>query len=324
MENDICRMRKPEMSEADPSKIVLVVDDTPANIDVLYGMLSPKYTVKAATSGEKALRIAATEPQPDIILLDIMMPEMDGYEVCRKLKKDPRTAQIPIIFITAKTATADEQHGFELGAVDYITKPFNPTIVVTRVRTQMALYQQSRELLVENLQLKERIAGGFREYTEDELRELIALGENAQLEFKSTIRWNLHTDKIDKKIENQCLKTVAAYLNSEDGVLLIGVDDNGNAIDLKNDQFSNEDKMLLHWHSLVKSHLGPEFAHLIRSTFQDLDGKRVLIIQTQRSDTPAFYRRDNDEVFYVRMGNTTHHLKPSEVIAYINQRMAGS
>ena len=309
------------MEPSNLQQIVLVVDDTPENIDLLSGMLGPHYTVKAATSGEKALRIAANEPQPDIILLDVMMPEMDGYEVCRKLKEDAHTAQIPVIFITAKTATEDEQYGLELGAVDYITKPFNPVIVVTRVRTQMALYQQSRELQVENQQLKERIAGGFCEYAEVELRDLIDSGENAQLEFKSTLRWNLHTDKVDKKIENQCLKTVAAYLNSDDGVLLVGVDDDGNAIGLDKDQFSNEDKMLLHWHSLVKQHLGLEFAHLIRSTFQDMDGKRVLLIQTLRSNTPVFYRRDNDEVFYVRMGNTTHQLKPSEVVAYINQRM---
>ena len=303
---------------------ILVVDDTPENIDLLRGMLSPHYRVKAATSGGKALRIAANTPQPDIILLDVMMPEMDGYEVCRKLKHDAHTAQIPIIFITAKTAAADEQYGLELGAVDYITKPFNPVIVLTRVRTQLALYQQSRELYVENQQLKERIAGGFRDYTEDELSDLIDSGENSQLEFKSTLRWNLHTDKVDKKIENQCLKTVAAYLNSDDGVLLVGVDDDGNAMGLGKDQFSNEDKMLLHWHSLVKSHLGLEFAHLIRSTFHDMNGKRVLVIQTLRSDAPVFYRRDNDEVFYVRMGNTTHQLKPSEVVAYINQRMDGS
>ena len=312
------------MNEADQLQIILVVDDTPENIDLLRGMLSPEYKVKAATNGKKALQIAANEPQPDLILLDIMMPEMDGYEVCRQLKQDTHTAQIPVIFITAKTATEDEQYGLELGAVDYITKPFNPDIVITRVRTQIALYQQSRQLHVENQQLKERIAGGFREFTEVELRELIDTGENTQLEFKSTLRWNLHTNKVDKKIENQCLKTIAAYLNSDNGLLLVGVDDDGNAIGLGNDVFSNEDKMLLHWHSLVKSHLGLEFAHLIKSTFQDMDGKRVLVIQTLRSDTPVFFRRDNDEAFYVRMGNTTHQLKPSEVIAYINQRMAGS
>ncbi len=125
---------------------VLVVDDTPENIDVLSGVLRPDYRVKAALNGERALKIAAAEPRPDIILLDIMMPGMDGYEVCEKLKADPATAKIPVIFVTAKTEVADEQHGFELGAVDYITKPISPSLVQARVHTQLALYDQNREL----------------------------------------------------------------------------------------------------------------------------------------------------------------------------------
>jgi DNA-binding response OmpR family regulator len=131
--------------------------------------------------------------------------------VCGKLKEDARTAQIPVIFITGKTGVEDEQRGLRLGAVDYIAKPFNPTIVEARVSSQLAIYQQSRTLHVENKQLKERIAGGFRKYTETELRELIDTGENLQLEFKSTLRCNLRAGKTDKKIENQCLKMVAAY-----------------------------------------------------------------------------------------------------------------
>ena len=309
------------MSEAGQLQTVLVVDDTPANIDLLSGILRPHYKVKAATGGEKALQIAVLEPQPDIILLDIMMPGMSGYEVCRKLKEDTSTAPIPVIFITAKAGVEDEQRGLELGAVDYITKPFNPVIVEARVRTQLTLYGQSRELHVENRQLKERIAGGFREFSGVELRDLIDSGENAQLEFKSTLRWNLHTGKSDKKIENQCLKTVAAYLNSDSGVLLVGVNDDGISIGLDEDQFATEDKLLLHWNSLAKAHLGIEFAHLIRSTVQDLEGNRVLVIQTQRSPKPVFFRRDNDEAFYVRAGNGTQQLKPSEVIAYIDQRL---
>lgn len=312
------------MSEAGQLQIVLVVDDTPANIDLLSGMLRPHYKVKAATDGEKALQIAAAEPRPDIILLDIMMPGMSGYEVCSKLKEDTLTAPIPVIFITAKTGIEDEQHGLELGAVDYITKPFNPVIVEARIRTQLTLYGQRRDLHVENQQLKERIAGGFRDYSEAELRGLIDSGENAQLEFKSTLRWNLHIDKADKKIENQCLKTVAAYLNSDHGVLFVGVNDDGIPIGLDQDQFVSEDRLLLHWNNLVKAHLGIEFAHLIRSTVQDIEGKRVLVIQTLRSDRPAFYRRDNDEAFYVRAGNGTQQLKPSEVIAYIDQRLSKS
>jgi len=125
---------------------ILVVDDIPENIDVLSGVLRKDYKVKAALNGERALRIAAGDPHPDIILLDIMMPAMDGYEVCERLKSDPATAKIPVIFVTAKTEVADEQRGFKLGAVDYIAKPISPALVRARVRTQLALYDQSREL----------------------------------------------------------------------------------------------------------------------------------------------------------------------------------
>jgi cyclic di-GMP phosphodiesterase len=125
---------------------ILVVDDTPENIQILNGVLRSHYKIKAAPSGEKALKIAQSASPPDMILLDIMMPEMDGYEVCQKLKANPVTAKIPIIFVTAMSETADEKKGLDMGAVDYITKPINPAIVLARVRTHLALYDQSREL----------------------------------------------------------------------------------------------------------------------------------------------------------------------------------
>ncbi|MBF0319016.1 MAG: two-component system response regulator [Nitrospirae bacterium] len=125
---------------------VLVVDDTPENIEIINGLLSPFYQIKVALNGEKALKIAISQNPPDLILLDIMMPGMDGYEVCRRLKADLTTKGIPVIFLTAKTEVEDEAKGFEVGAVDYIMKPISPPIVLARVRTQLALYDQNREL----------------------------------------------------------------------------------------------------------------------------------------------------------------------------------
>ena len=118
---------------------VLVVDDEPLNIQVLSQALSPWYRIKAATSGKTALEIASSDDPPDLILLDIKMPEMDGYEVCKQLKKKRSTTHIPIIFITGKTSTDDETRGLELGAMDYITKPFSVPIVMARVRNQIML-----------------------------------------------------------------------------------------------------------------------------------------------------------------------------------------
>nr|WP_199405181.1 MULTISPECIES: two-component system response regulator [Corallincola] len=125
---------------------ILVVDDTPENIDVLAGLLRDDYNVKAAKNGEIALKIAHLSPPPELILLDIMMPGIDGYEVCRRLKEDPVTKHIPVIFVTAKISPEDELRGLELGAVDYITKPISPPIVKARVKTQLALFNQNREL----------------------------------------------------------------------------------------------------------------------------------------------------------------------------------
>ncbi len=118
---------------------VLVVDDTPDNLVLVSELLGEHYRVKVANSGARALKAAQTDPVPDLVLLDIMMPEMDGYEVCRQLKAAAATRDIPIIFLTARADRDDERLGLELGAVDYITKPMSPPIVLARVQTHLAL-----------------------------------------------------------------------------------------------------------------------------------------------------------------------------------------
>jgi putative two-component system response regulator len=118
---------------------LLVVDDTPDNLTLMSSLLKDDYKVKVANNGEKALKIAAGDSPPDLILLDIVMPEMDGYEVCQRLKAEPKTRDIPVIFLTARTLEDDEKHGLELGAVDYITKPISPSIVLARVKTHLSL-----------------------------------------------------------------------------------------------------------------------------------------------------------------------------------------
>lgn len=119
--------------------IVLIVDDQPLNIQMLAQALGNEYLVKAATNGRTALKICQMPDKPDLVLLDVLMPEMDGHEVCRLLKNDPHTKDIPVIFITAKNDALDEEYGFKIGAVDYIAKPFSPVIVQARVRTHLTL-----------------------------------------------------------------------------------------------------------------------------------------------------------------------------------------
>src|SRR3954463_3422663 len=112
---------------------ILAVDDTPENLTVISGVLRPHYTVKVAPGGERALQIAFSDDPPDLILLDIMMPDMDGYEVLRRLQAEPKTEGIPVLFVTARDQEEDEQVGIDLGAVDYITKPISPAILLARV-----------------------------------------------------------------------------------------------------------------------------------------------------------------------------------------------
>ncbi len=137
---------------------ILLVDDVADNIDILNAILSPHYRTRVALNGEKALRIAGSANPPDLILLDIMMPGLSGYDVCQQLKANPDTRDIPVIFVTAMTEVEDEKRGLELGAVDYITKPVSPPIVLARVRTHLALYDQNRELA---RQVRERTAELF-------------------------------------------------------------------------------------------------------------------------------------------------------------------
>lgn len=137
--------------------IILVVDDTPDNLTLMSGLLKDNYRVKVANSGERALKIAQSETPPDLILLDIMMPEMDGYEVCRRLKADNNTRDIPIIFLTAKTEVVDETLGFELGASDYITKPISPPIVLARIETHLTVKRMQDFLKDKNTYLASEV-----------------------------------------------------------------------------------------------------------------------------------------------------------------------
>jgi signal transduction histidine kinase/HPt (histidine-containing phosphotransfer) domain-containing protein len=124
---------------------VLVVDDSPDSLDLMRSILEPAYRVRVAVNGEGALRLVR-QSLPDIILLDVLMPGLDGYEVCRRLKQDPELRDIPVVFVTALSECDDEHHGFAVGAVDYITKPFSPPLVKARIATHLALHLQKREL----------------------------------------------------------------------------------------------------------------------------------------------------------------------------------
>ncbi|NOH80414.1 two-component system response regulator [Vibrio sp. RE86] len=163
----------------DSKPVVLIVDDTPSNLDVLTGILGDSYQIKLAINGKLAIKIAQMVPQPDIILLDIMMPELNGYEVCEILKSQPNTAHIPIIFVTAKIEPSDEVKGLELGAVDYITKPITPAIALQRVKTHLALYDHQRTLY-------QKVKEQTKEIAQGKLETIHSLGRAAEFKDNET------------------------------------------------------------------------------------------------------------------------------------------
>jgi sigma-B regulation protein RsbU (phosphoserine phosphatase) len=138
------------MTATDEKKLVLIVDDVPANLQMMHSILKDDFKIRVATSGAKALDLVKAEPHPDLILLDVTMPDMDGYEVCGVLKATPESRDIPVIFLTGKTDTDDETKGFKVGAVDYIHKPFSPAVVKARVHTHLVL-REAREHLARQL-----------------------------------------------------------------------------------------------------------------------------------------------------------------------------
>jgi phosphoserine phosphatase RsbU/P len=146
------------MNHIEEKKLVLVVDDAPENLHAVHSILKNDFKVRVATSGAKALELVLIKPRPDLILLDVMMPEMDGYEVCGILKSNPETRDIPVIFLTGKIEADDETKGFQVGAVDYIHKPFSPAVVRARVHTHLGLReareQLARQLLIINNELE--------------------------------------------------------------------------------------------------------------------------------------------------------------------------
>jgi putative two-component system response regulator len=164
----------------DKCKTIPLVDDTPDNISLLNGLLKDTYKTKIATNGEKALKIAFSDSPPDLILLDIMMPEMDGYEVCRRIKAEKSTRDIPIIFLTAKVEVEDEAKGLGMGAVDYITKPVSPPILKERVKNHLELKASRDFLKQQNEILEEKVLERTQQMEELQDVTMVAMGALAE------------------------------------------------------------------------------------------------------------------------------------------------
>jgi len=310
--------------------VILLVDDNTINLQLLFETLDGQgYQLLAARSGEEALRIAR-KATPDLILLDIMMPGIDGYETCARLKADEATRNSVVIFLSALQSTEEKVRGLSMGAMDFLTKPFDPEEIIARVSIQLENHRKHQVLLRQNQQLTEKLAGslgsgsGDKETHTDRVKSLISFGEGNRVEFKSTLRWNLKTNRSEKVIEKAWLKSVAGFLNSDGGALLVGVTDNGDIMGMETDNFDNEDKYLLHVNNRIQQHIGLEHAGFISYQLVPVDNKKVMLIECQPSPSPVFLKISNEEEFYIRVGPGSRRLSTSEVVAYVTNRRTDS
>ena len=184
-------------------RAVLIVDDSPENLRVLGEVLAPLVRVLVANSGARALRVAAGDPRPDLILLDIMMPEMDGYAVLGRLREEPKTRDIPVIFVTAMDGVADEEKGLALGAVDYIAKPIEPAIVTARVRTHLELKQARDWLKDQNSFLEAEVQRRMKENLFIQDVSIRALARLAEVRDPETGNHILRTQNYVRKLASR-------------------------------------------------------------------------------------------------------------------------
>jgi putative two-component system response regulator len=301
---------------------LLVVGDNEMNRDILSRRLSRHgHTVVAAENGQKALELIEQQSF-DVILLDIMMPGISGIEVLKIIRQSYSPSELPVVMATAKGDSEDVVTALKLGANDYVIKPLDFPIVLARVQTQLETACRHKTLKERTSELEARVGNRFDRIDSEQLRSLIDIGENDRFELKSTFRWNLKANKPGREIENACLKTIVAFLNTEGGILLVGVEDDGNVLGLEPDRFPNADKYLLHVNNLIRERIGMEMAQFIKFGIKQLDEKEILCVHCSPSPEAAFLKKDREEDFYIRVGPGSRKLTSRETLTYINNRQA--
>ena len=248
------------------------------------------------SSGEEALD-AINRVHFDLLILDLKMPpgEWGGLWLLEQFNR--KEIHLPVIIMSGEGSQAETIKALRLGADDYITKDNVEDELLERVS------QLIQKLIADNPSYK-----------------MIKDGESQNVEFKSTLRINLFTNKKDKEIEHSVLKTIAAFLNSEGGVLFIGVNDEREFLGLGNDNFQSDDKMLLHLINLIRDHIGVQFLDYVKFEIEKITNKKILKVTCRESQEPAYLNFDNKEEFYIRTGPATNSLQISELTSYIKKR----
>ncbi len=206
------------MMDGAQKPLVLIVDDMPTNIQILAESLAEDYRIRVAVGGKAALDVVERQGVPDLVLLDVMMPGMDGYEVCRVLKENPRTSKVPVIFVTAMNEAADEERGLRAGAVDYITKPFHLPIIKARLRNHIKL-----KLMTDMLEAMAWLDGltgipnrrRFDDALETEWKRALRLGTSLSVIMADVDYFKNYNDQYGHDAGDICLKRVASALAGE-------------------------------------------------------------------------------------------------------------
>lgn len=283
-------------------KDILLIDDEELTRDEFAHIFEETiYELHLAVNSIEGLEFIKSH-HVDLILLDIIMPDLKniqskvaGIELLKIIRE--LRPNLPVIMITAVNETKIAVETLKLGAKDYIIKD----------------ELSSKELI---RKIEEAL-----KYEERQLENLITSGENDKLEFKSTIRWSLKKNIPDKGVEFSWLKTIVAFMNTNGGILLMGVKDNKTILGIEADNFQNEDKYLLHFNNLINQHIGIAFFKFIKYELVPVDGKKILLVECGKSDEPAFLRKTKEnEEFYIRVGPSSRKLTMSEMLNYLKDK----
>jgi hypothetical protein len=266
------------------------------------------------------IELAGEAPGENMCAESVESPVLPGEAVSLL----PEISSLPSVDIDSLTHSKlylpDLQAQLEILKIKDITRELISQLSLFECR--LSTYPKSITHIRKNLELIREAVKLAND--SDYILELIRRGESKKLEFKSTLRMNLITGKPDWNIEHAVLKTIVAYLNTEGGVLLVGVSNSGEVLGIKNDGFPNEDKFLLHFKQLIKQHIGLSYAPMIEYALVPVNGKKILEIECRRSDEAVFLKPDkNDEEFYIRIGPSSERLTGSKLIEYVNRRYNG-
>lgn len=277
--------------------ILLIDDEKIFRNEVKHMLQNTSFNLETANDSIDGLK-KITENKFDLVLLDIDMPDLNyvqskraGIELLEHI--GDVKPQIPIIMMTALDKVQIAVETMKKGVIDYLVKS-----------------ELTRQKLIDTI----------NQSLFSSILELISKGESENLEFKSSLRWDMVNNKRNDNLKFSVLKTIVAFMNTNGGTLLVGVEDNGNIIGIGHDNFPNEDKYMLYVNNSIKNHIGTTSSKYLKIKIINENSKNVLFVECRKSNNPVFLKHNNEEDFYIRLGNSSRKLSMSEMLDYVKDR----